>query len=64
VRHIGTLLYTCLADADRLGILTVRHPMENKRVALPKLTKRRPPVIDKEKLRMLFDAAHGTRIYP
>ena len=64
MRHIGTLLYTCLSDADRLGILTIRHPMENKRVVLPKLQKRRPMVIDKEKLRMLFNAARGTRIYP
>jgi hypothetical protein len=45
VRHIGTLLYTCLADADRLGILKIPHPMANKRVVLPKLPKRRPPVL-------------------
>jgi Phage integrase, N-terminal SAM-like domain len=36
VRHIGTMLYTSLAEADRLGILTVRHPMANRRVKLPK----------------------------
>jgi integrase len=64
VRHIGTVLYTCLADADRLGILKITHPMANKRVVLPKLPKRRPPVLDKEKLRALFDRALGTRLYP
>jgi len=32
VRHIGTLLYTALAEADRLGILKIRHPMANRRV--------------------------------
>jgi hypothetical protein len=42
VRHIGTLLYTALAEADRLGILKIPHPMANKRVVLPKLPKRRP----------------------
>jgi integrase len=64
VRHIGTLLYTALAEADRLGILKIAHPMANKRVVLPKLPKRRPPVLDKEKLRALFDRARGTRLYP
>jgi integrase len=64
VRHIGTLLYTALAEADRLGILKIAHPMANKRVVLPKLPKRRPPVLDKEKLRVLFDRARGTRLYP
>ncbi len=64
VRHIGTLLYTALADADRLGIMKILHPMANKRVVLPKLPKRRPPVLDKEKLGLLFDRARGTRLYP
>ncbi len=64
VRHIGTLLYTALAEADRLGILKILHPMANKRVVLPKLPKRRPPVLDKEKLGLLFDRARGTRLYP
>jgi integrase len=64
VRHIGTLLHTSLAEADRLGILKIPHPMANKRVVLPKLPKRRPPVLDKEKLRVLFDRARGTRLYP
>jgi len=63
VRHIGTLLYTALAEADRLGILKIPHPMANKRVVLPKLPKRRPPVLDKEKLRALFDRARGTRLH-
>jgi integrase len=64
VRHIGTLLYTALAEADRMGILRVPHPMANKRVVLPKLPKRRPPVLDKEKLGALFERARGTRLYP
>ena len=64
VRHIGTLLYTCLAEADRLGILKIPHPMANKRVKLPKLLKREPMVVDKEKLKLLFDRARTTRIYP
>ena len=64
VRHIGTLLYTCLAEADRLGVLKIPHPMANKRVRLPKLVKRDPTVLDKEKLRALFDRARNTRLYP
>lgn len=36
VRHIGTLLYTSLADAERLSMLK-KHPMEKRRVLLPKL---------------------------
>jgi integrase len=64
VRHLGTLLYTALAEADRLGILKIRHPMANKRVRLPKLVKRDPPVIEKSKLKALFDRARTTRLYP
>ena len=64
VRHIGTLLYTVLSDADRLGVLKIPHPMANKRVLLPKLIKRRPTVLDEEKLRKLFDRARTTRLYP
>jgi len=64
VRHIGTLLYTSLSEADRLGVLKIPHPMANKRVRLPKLSKRSPAVLDKEKLRTLFDRARGTRLYP
>ena len=64
VRHIGTLLYTALAEADRMGMLKIPHPMVNKRVVLPKLPKRRPPVLDKEKLKALFERARGTRLYP
>jgi integrase len=64
VRHIGTLLYTALAEADRMGMLKIPHPMANKRVVLPKLPKRRPPVLDKEKLKALFERARGTRLYP
>jgi integrase len=63
VRHMGTLLYTVLSDADRLGILTVPHPMANRRVLLPKLPKRRPAVLDESKLRTLFDRARNTRLY-
>jgi len=64
VRSIGSLLHTVLSDADRLGIMKIPHPMANKRVVLPKLRKRRPPVLDKEKLGLLFDRARGTRLYP
>lgn len=64
VRHMGTLLYTVLSDADRLGVLKIPHPMANRRVLLPKLTKRRPPVLDEAKLRTLFDRARDTRLYP
>ncbi len=64
VRHIGTLLYTSLAEADRLGYLTVPHPMANKRVRLPPLTKREPAVLDPAKLGVLFEQARGTRLYP
>ena len=38
--------------------------MANKRVRLPRLVKRDPAVIDKEKLRALFDRAGYTRLYP
>ena len=64
VRHIGTLLYTCLAEAERLDVLRIPHPMANKRVKLPKLVKRNPPVLDKDKLAILFARAKGTRLYP
>jgi len=64
VRHIGMLLYTCLAEADRLGVLKIPHPMRNRRVKLPKLPKRKPAVLDKEKLRALLDRARTTRVYP
>lgn len=64
VRHIGTLLYTVLSDADRLGVLKIAHPMANRRVLLPKLTKRRPAVLDEGKLKTLFDRARNTRLYP
>ena len=61
VRHIGTLLYTALAEADRLGYLTIPHPMANRRVKLPK---RKPAVLDPEKLGALLEQARGTRLYP
>ena len=64
VRNIGAMLYTCLAEADRLGDLKIPHPMRDKRVKLPKLQKRDPAVVDKEKLRLLFDRARTTRLYP
>lgn len=64
VRHIGTLLYTCLSEADRLGVMTIPHPMANKRVKLPKLIKRKPAVIDDERLTALFERAKGTRLFP
>ena len=58
------MLYTSLAEADRLGILKIQHPMRNKRVKLPKLPKREPAVVDKGKLKLLFDRAQTTRLYP
>jgi integrase len=64
VRHMGTLLFTVLSDAERLGVLRIPHPMANRRVLLPKLTKRRPAVLDANKLQALFDRAHNTRLYP
>ncbi len=64
VCHIGALLYTCLTEADRLGVLKILHLMANKRVRVPKLVKRNPAVLDKEKLRVLFDRARKTRLYP
>ena len=45
-------------------MLKIPHPMANERVVLPKLPKRRPPVLDKEKLKALFERARGTRLYP
>jgi integrase len=63
VRHMGTLLYTVLSDADRLGVLNIPHPMANRRVLLPKLAKRRPAVLDEAKLGTLFDRARNTRLY-
>jgi len=64
VRHLGTLLYTSLAEADRLGVLKIPHPMRNKRVRLPKLPKRKPAVVEKEKFKALLDRARSTRLYP
>jgi integrase len=64
VRHLGSLLYTVLSDADRLGVLKIPHPMANRRVLLPKLVKRRPSVLDETKLKLLFEQARGTRLYP
>jgi integrase len=64
VRHMGTLLHTVLSDADRLGVLKIPNPMANRRVLLPKLTKRRPAVLDATKLQALFDRAQNTRLYP
>ena len=64
VRHIGMLLYTCLAEADRLGVLKIPHPMRNRRVKLPKLPKRKPAVIGRDKLKALLERARTTRLYP
>jgi integrase len=64
VRHMGTLLFTVLSDAERLGVLRIPHPMANRRVLLPKLTKRRPAVLDEDKLQTLFDRATDTKLYP
>jgi len=64
VRHMGTLLFTVLSDAERLGVLRIPNPMANRRVRMPKLTKRRPAVLDASKLQTLFDGARNTRLYP
>ena len=64
VRSIGSLLYTALSEADRLGFLKVPHPMRNKRVRLPKVPKRKPAVLDQAKLAELFGRARGTRLFP
>jgi integrase len=63
VRNISTLLYTLLSEAMRLGVLKI-HPMANRSVRLPKRVKRDPAVLDTEKLRLLFDRARSTRLYP
>jgi integrase len=44
--------------------MTIAHPMANKRVVLPKLSKRKPAVLDPAKLGTLFEQARGTRLYP
>jgi integrase len=62
VRHVGTLLHTCLADAVRLGHIEV-NPMADHRVILPKLPRRKPPVLDIEKLGLMFNRARGTRMF-
>lgn len=62
VRHVGTLLHTCLSDAVRLGHLAV-NPMADARVILPKLAKRKPPVLDTAKIALMFNRARGTRMF-
>jgi len=61
---MGTLLFTVLSDAERLGVLKIPNPMANRRVLLPKLTKRKPAVLDAPKLQALFERARNTRLYP
>jgi integrase len=62
VRHVGTLLHTCLSDGVRLGHLAV-NPMADARVILPKLPKRKPPVLDSDKIVLMFNRARGTRMF-
>ncbi|MGA7235938.1 MAG: tyrosine-type recombinase/integrase [Bryobacteraceae bacterium] len=62
VRHVGTLLHTVLSDAVRLGHLAV-NPMADARVILPKLAKRKPPVLDTAKIALMFNRARGTRTF-
>ncbi len=38
--------------------------MANKRVKLPKLVKRKPPVVEKDKLKALLVRARSTRLFP
>jgi integrase len=63
VRSIATLLYTCLGDAARLEHIP-KNPMGDKRIKLPKRTKKNPAVLDPAMLGALFKAAEGTRQYP
>ncbi|NUM99822.1 MAG: hypothetical protein HUU41_01795 [Bryobacteraceae bacterium] len=63
VRHIGAMLYTSLAEADCVGIPTIQHLMANKRVRLPKLTKRKPGVIAKGKVQGLARASATARYH-
>jgi integrase len=60
---IASLLHTCLADAVRLEHLPI-NPMADRRVKLPKRSKRRPAVIDPSMLGELWETARGLRIYP
>jgi integrase len=62
VRHVGTLLHTCLSDGVRLGHLAV-NPMADARVVLPKLPKRNPPVLDTGKIVLMYNRARGTRMF-
>ncbi len=62
MRHIGTLLHTCLVDALRLGHPKV-NPMADHRVILPKLPKREPPVLDTGRIVRMFNRARGTRMF-
>jgi integrase len=59
-RMNGTQSHSCSFHGKRK--LSV--PSLASRVLLPKLSKRRPPVLDEEKLRMLFERARSTRLYP
>jgi integrase len=61
-RAVASLLHTCLGDAVRLEHLPV-NPMADRRVKLPKLPKRKPPVLDPGALGRVFEIAKGKRIY-
>jgi integrase len=63
VRHIASMLYGALADAERFELMPV-NPMAGKKIKLPKRTKSQPKVLDPTKLGRLFAAAKGTRLYP
>ena len=63
VRHIASMLYSVLADAERLEHIPV-NPMAGKKIKLPKRIKAKPAVVDPEKLAELFRTAKGTRLYP
>ena len=63
VRHIASMLYGALADAERFELITA-NPMAGRKIKLPKRTKSQPKVLDPTKLGRLFAAAKGTRLYP
>jgi integrase len=58
----ASMLYTCLADAVRLGHIAI-HPMANRKVKLPKRVKREPPVLDEAMHGQLYAKARGLRAY-
>jgi integrase len=63
VHSTASLLFTCLGDAARLEHIPA-NPMADRKVKLPKRPKPNPAVMDAGALGAIFQAAHGTRLYP